>query len=129
MRLLCTVLCKLMWKSWWNGENERKKRLKNPIERWAKETNRHRQKEINIKCLKYIKKDVHSTESIWIGKGEPTGFNNLLKFIQPVQVVTDCSDCLAPKCFFFKRIALILSVVHLPSTHFGFFALKIIELN
>lgn len=81
------------------------------------------------KMLQVYKKDVHSTESIWIGKGEPTGFNNLLKFIQPVQVVTDCSDCLAPKCFFFKRIALILSVVHLPSTHFGFFALKIIELN
>lgn len=71
MRLLCTVLCKLMWKSWWNGENERKQRMKNPIERWAKETNRHRQKEINIKCFKYIKKMFTALNQYGLGKGSP----------------------------------------------------------
>ena len=41
---------------------------------------------------------------MWTGKGEPTKGANLLKFIQPVQVVTDCSDlAFINKCFLKKK--------------------------
>ena len=65
------------------------------------------------------------------GKGEAAKGTNLLKFIQPVQVVTDCSDFafINKMLLFFKHSTLTLSVVHMPSTRLGFFALKIIELN
>ena len=68
---------------------------------------------------------------MWTRKGKATKGTNLLKSIQPVQVVTDCCDFafINKMLLFFKHSTMTLSVVHVPSTCFRFFALKIIELN